>query len=46
VVYDIGFDWLQLEVRLQNRPGIGRFEVGDDVTASWHEDALAVVPGN
>lgn len=46
ISYQVGFDWLELEVRHENRPSQGRFHVGDAVTVSWHPDAAAVVPGD
>ena len=45
IVYEIGFDWLTIEARHENRPELVRREVGDDVTVWWRNDAVAVVPG-
>ena len=45
VVYEIGFDWLTIEARHENRPELVRRAVGDDVTVWWRNDAVAVVPG-
>jgi hypothetical protein len=32
-------------VRAENRPSVGRREVGDAVSLWWRADAIAVVPG-
>ena len=45
IVYQIGFDWLTLEVRTENRPGVTRRSVGDEVSVWWRDDAVAVVHG-
>ena len=45
VVYRIAFDWLTIEARSENRPGVARREVGDTVDVWWRDDAVAVVPG-
>ena len=45
VVYRIAFDWLTIEARTENRPGVARREVGDTVDVWWRDDAVAVVPG-
>ncbi len=45
MVYSLGFDWLELEARLENRPSQQRFSPGDEITVWWREDAIAVVDG-
>ena len=44
VVYQIAFDWLTIEARMENRPGVPRREVGEVVAVWWRDDAVAVVP--
>jgi len=43
LVYSVGLDWMQLEVRSENRPDIARLEVGDPVTVAWRPGAGTVV---
>jgi spermidine/putrescine transport system ATP-binding protein len=43
LVFTVALDWMQLEVRTENRPDLDRPEVGDDVTVSWEPDAVSVV---
>ena len=43
VSYGVAVDWMMIDVRMENRPGRDRFEPGDDVTITWHPDAVAVV---
>lgn len=45
IVYQVGLDWLTIEVRTENRPSVPRRDVGDRVTLWWRDDAVAVVPG-
>jgi spermidine/putrescine transport system ATP-binding protein len=45
IVYQITFDWLTIEVRNENRPGLVRHDVGEHVSVWWRDDAVAVVPG-
>ncbi len=43
IVYRVALDWMQVDVRVENRPSIDRFDVGADVALSWHDDAVALV---
>jgi spermidine/putrescine transport system ATP-binding protein len=43
LVYRVALDWMHVEVRAENRPGVERFEVGTAVTMSWLDDAVALV---
>ncbi len=43
IVYRVGLDWMELEVREENRPDAHRLDVGEDVTVSWDDRAVAVV---
>jgi ABC-type Fe3+/spermidine/putrescine transport system ATPase subunit len=43
IVYHVGLDWMELEVREENRPDAHRLDVGDEVTVSWDDRAVAVV---
>jgi spermidine/putrescine ABC transporter ATP-binding subunit len=43
IVYRVGLDWMELDVREENRPDSSRLAVGDDVTVSWDDRAVAVV---
>ena len=43
IVYRVGLDWMELDVREENRPDSHRLDVGDDVTVSWDDRAVAVV---
>jgi spermidine/putrescine transport system ATP-binding protein len=45
VVYQVAFDWMTIEARTENRPGVVRRDTGDDVSIWWRDDAVAVVPG-
>ncbi|MCP3998413.1 MAG: ABC transporter ATP-binding protein [bacterium] len=42
-VYTVGLDWMQLEVRSENRSDVERLAVGDDVTVSWLPGSVSVV---
>jgi len=43
IVYRVGLDWMEIDVREENRPDSERLEAGDDVTVSWDDRAVAVV---
>ena len=43
IVYRVALNWMQVDVRAENRPGTSRFDVGDEVTMSWADDAVALV---
>jgi ABC-type Fe3+/spermidine/putrescine transport system ATPase subunit len=43
LVYTVALDWMTLDVRLENLPGVTGPSVGDDVTVSWDIDAESVV---
>ena len=43
IVYRVGLDWMELDVREENRPDSERLDVGDDVTVSWDDRSVAVV---
>ena len=43
IVYRVALDWIQLDVRVVNGPGIERFEPGQSVTVSWLADAVSLV---
>ena len=45
IVYRVGLDWMEIDVREENRPDSSRLDVGDDVTVSWDDRAVAVVSG-
>ncbi|MEO6654383.1 MAG: ABC transporter ATP-binding protein [Ilumatobacteraceae bacterium] len=45
VVYQVALDWLTVEARAENRPSVQRRDVGDEVSLTWRDDAVAVVPG-
>ncbi|MEO6651834.1 MAG: ABC transporter ATP-binding protein [Ilumatobacteraceae bacterium] len=45
VVYQVTLDWLTVEARTENRPSVPRRDVGDEVSLTWRDDAVAVVPG-
>ncbi len=45
IVYQVALDWLTVEVRTENRPSVTRRAVGDEVSLTWRNDAVAVVPG-
>ena len=44
VLYRVRMDWMHLDVRVANTPRHVRLDVGDDVTATWPSDAVALVP--
>ncbi len=41
--YRIAMDWMEIEVREENRPSRGHFNAGDSVLISWHSDGVWVV---
>lgn len=41
--YRVALDWMQVDVRAENHPGDERFEVGDAVSLSWLDNAVALV---
>ncbi len=43
LVYTVALDWMQLEVRGENRPDAVRLSVGDDVAVSWEPGSVSVV---
>ncbi len=43
IVYEIELDWMRIDVREANRPGMERLDPGDPVSVSWDRDAVAVV---
>lgn len=43
IVYRIALDWMEIDVREENRPDADRLAAGDDVTVSWDHRAVAVV---
>ena len=43
IVYRVGLDWMEIDVREENRPDSHRLDVGDDVVVSWDDRAVAVV---
>jgi len=42
-VYGVKLDWMNIEVREENRPGVDLHEPGDDITVIWNPDAISVV---
>ena len=43
LVYRVVFEWMSMEVRAENRPGMEQASVGDEVTVSWEPAAATVV---
>ncbi len=43
VVYRVGLDWMEIDVRMENLPSSERFEAGAQITVSWFESAVAAV---
>ena len=43
LVYTVALDWMQLEVRDENRPEMERLSVGDDVSVTWTPGSVSVV---
>ena len=44
-VYAVRLDWMEIEVREENRPGATLHTPGTDVTVSWDPTAVSVVTG-
>ncbi len=42
-VYGVKLDWMSIEVREENRPGVDLHEPGDDISVIWNPDAISVV---
>ncbi len=43
LVYRIALDWMHVDVRAANQPGIDRFEPGESVTVSFRTDAVSLL---
>ena len=43
LVYQVRLDWMEVEIRDENRPGARRFAAGEEVTVSWRPDSVSVV---
>jgi spermidine/putrescine transport system ATP-binding protein len=43
LIYTVALDWMRLEVRTENHPGMAGPVVGEDVTVSWEPDSVSVV---
>jgi hypothetical protein len=43
LIYTIALDWMQLDVRGENRPHDERLDLGDEVTVSWEPGSVSVV---
>ncbi len=43
LVYRVTFQWMVIDVRLENRPGSITLQVGEEVTVSWRSSSVAVV---
>lgn len=41
--YRVAMDWMEIEVRAENRPSRGHYERGDEVCISWHPDGIWLV---
>lgn len=41
--YRVAMDWMEIEVREENRPSRGHFDPGDEVSLTWHPDGVWVV---
>jgi ABC-type Fe3+/spermidine/putrescine transport system ATPase subunit len=46
IVYRVGLDWMEVDVREENLPHSTRHEPGEEVTVSWDHGAVAVVEGS
>ena len=44
-VYHVRLDWMDVEVREENRPGAPLHEPGTEITVSWDPGAVSVVSG-
>ena len=43
LVYRVVFEWMTMDVRAENRPGVEQASVGDNVSVSWEPAAATVV---
>ena len=43
LVYGIKLDWMDLEVREENRPGTDFHQPGTQITVSWDPEAISLV---
>lgn len=43
LIYTVVFEWINMDVRVENRPGAQHAGVGDEVTVSWEPTAMTVV---
>ncbi|MCY3539946.1 MAG: ABC transporter ATP-binding protein [Acidimicrobiia bacterium] len=43
LIYRVSFQWMNLDVRAENRPGSTSMAVGDQVTISWESNSVTVV---
>ena len=43
LIYTIALDWMQLDVRGENRPHDERLDLGDEGTVSWEPGSVSVV---
>ena len=42
-MYTVRLDWMEVEVREENRPGADFHEPGTEITVSWDPSAVSVV---
>ena len=45
LVHTVALDWMRLDVRAENRPGLAVPTPGDEVTVVWDDGAVVVVEG-
>ena len=43
LIYRVSFQWMHIDVRAENRPGVSSVSAGDEVTVSWDPSSVAVV---
>ena len=43
LIYRVAFQWMHIDVRVENRSGAAPVGAGDEVTVSWEPSAVAVV---
>ncbi len=43
LAYTVAIDWMELEVRTENRPSVTRLEPGTNVALTWHDAGASVV---
>ena len=43
LIYRVSFQWMHIDVRAENRPGVASAGAGDEVTVSWEPSSVAVV---